>query len=332
MRITRAAVVEVGAWPHPERAALLEGRGAVLAWDVLGDAAPAARVHDVDRAADWLWEAYGDEAAAGVLGDAAGITPAGAWPAGRALAQLAWLEAWWPASGAAGVPALDLSVLRAERAVATSAVEHLLDDEDATGRALAAVPADPVVAGLSDRLAALAEDYGVVLPAPVASRAEFALAAGGDAAGDGTGADGVTVHSGADPVDWALVPAGAVDAAADARWAVVRRGGATFLDVAVPGGPRPGVPLAARFGAVEVALDGTDGLGRRTGRTPVPATVLLLPPAARRLTVYAPGFAPPAAPDRDPDAPSRRAAIIAYARTRPDAPDATLTERLAGRR
>ncbi|CCH30941.1 hypothetical protein ABZ816_01575 [Actinosynnema sp. NPDC047251] len=329
MRITRTDGIEVGEWPHPERAALLEGRGAVLAWDVLGDAAPAARVHDPARAADWLWEAYGEQAAAGILGDAAEIT-ARDWPEGRTLARLTWLEAWWPASAEAGVPALDPVVLLAERALATNAVEHLLDDEDATARALAAVPADPVVAGLSERLAALAEDYGIVLPAPVATRAEFALAAGGAA-----GVDGVTVHSGADPVDWALVPAGAVDAAADARWAVVRRGGGTFLDVVVPGGPRPDVPLAARFGPVDLPLEGTDDLGRRTGRAAVPPTVLLLPPAARRLTVYAPGFADPSDPSArpaDPDAPARRAAIIAHARTRPDAPDATLTERLAGRR
>ncbi|MEV0678985.1 hypothetical protein AB0I60_20950 [Actinosynnema sp. NPDC050436] len=325
MRITRGDGIEVGDRPHPERAALLEARGAVLAWDVLGGAAPTARVHDPARAADWLWEVYGEQAAAAILGDADEVT-AGPWPEGRALAQLNWLEAWWPASGEAGVPALDLSVLHAERALATAAVEHLLDDEDATARAVAAVPADPVVAGLSERLAALAEDCGVVLPAPAVTRAEFALAAG-----DAPATDGVTVHSGADPVDWALVPAGAVDAAADARWAVVRRGGGTFLDVSVAVGPRAGVPLAARFAAVDVVLDGTDGLGRRTGRTPVPPTVLLLPPAARRLTVYAPGFAPPDAPG-DPDAAGRRAALIAYARTRPGAPDATATERLAGRR
>ncbi len=328
MRVSRSASgIEVGDWPpHPERTALLEARGALLAWDVLADNGPAARIHDPARAADWLWEVYGAEAAAGILGAAAEIEGSD-WPDGRVVAQLGWARAWWPASDTAGVPALDPVVLHAELAVAVCRVEHLLDDEDAAERALAAVPADPAVPGLSERLAALAEDYGVVLsPAVVPTRAEFALAAG-----DSSGDAGVTVHSGAEPVDWALVPAGAVDAAAEARWAVVRRAGGTFLDVTVPAGPRPEVRLAARFGAVDVVLDGTDGLGWRTGRVPVPPTVLLMPPAERRLTVYAPDFAVPPG-EFDPDAPARRAELVAYARSRTDSPTATLTERLAGRR
>ncbi|MBW4717965.1 hypothetical protein [Saccharothrix obliqua] len=321
--------IEVGDWPHPERAALLEGRGALVAWDVLGGGAPAARVHDPDRAADWLWEVYGPEAADAVLGDAAVVTPTGPG-AGRTLAQLDWARAWWPASAVAGVPALDPVLLSAERAVATCEVEHLLDDEDATARALAEVPADPAVPGLSERLADLAEDFGVELPpAVLPARAEFALAAGSATAA--TAATGTTVHSGASPVDWALVPAGAVDAAADARWAVVRQGGATFVDVVVAAGPRPDVPLVARFADVDVELGDVDDFGRRTGRAPVPPTVLLLPPARRVLTVHAPDFAsPPGEPD--PDAPARRAALVAYARSRVGDPAATLTERLAGRR
>ncbi|MBB5958008.1 hypothetical protein FHS29_004616 [Saccharothrix tamanrassetensis] len=333
LRVARDGTdVLVGDWPsHPERTALLEARGALLAWDVpTDDAVPAARIHDAARAADWLWEVYG-AAADGILGDSDAVEiGAGDWrvrDACRVVAHLGWAEAWWPASAAAGVPALDPVLLLAERAVATCDVEHLLDDEDAAVRALAAVTADPAVDGLSARLAVLAEDYGVVVPQVVrSSRAEYALAAG-----DTVGGGGVTVHSGTDAVDWALVPSGAVDAAAEARWAVVRNGGSTFLDVTVPAGPRPDVRLAARFGQVDIALDRTDGLGWHTGRTPVPPTVLLLPPAERRLTVYAPDFAVPER-DPDPDAPARRAAIIDYARSRPDSPTATLTERLAGRR
>ncbi|WP_433273670.1 hypothetical protein ACQPZF_19680 [Actinosynnema sp. CS-041913] len=328
--------IAVGEWPsHPERTALLEARGALLAWDVLSDAAvPAARVHDAARAADWLWEVYGTDAADGILGDAAEVevvidapSSGGVRDAARVVAQLGWAEAWWPASATAGVPALDPVVLQAERALATGEVEHLLDDEDATARALAAITADPGVDDLSARLAALAEDYGIAVPQAVRSnRTEFALAAG-----DAAQPDGVIVHSGADAVDWALVPAGAVDAAAEARWAVVRSAGSTFLDVTVAAGPRPDVRLAARFGRIDVVLDRTDGLGWHTGRTPVPPTVLLLPPADRLLTVYAPDFAAPQR-DSDPDTPARRAAIIAYARSRPDSPAATLTERSAGRR
>jgi hypothetical protein len=333
MRVERTdAGLLVGDWPpHPERTALLEARGALLAWDVLvDDPVPSARVHDPAPAADWLWEFYGTS---DFTGDEVVVPADGDWrvrDAGRVVAHLRWADAWWPASATAGVPALDPALLRAELAVATAEVEHLLDDEDATERALAEVgpfTADPAVDALATRLAALAEDYGVALAeATVPSRSTFALAAGGGEQGDG-----VTVLSGADGVDWALVPQGVVDAAADAEWSVVRRQGSTFLEVAVSPGPRGGARLAARFGRVEVELDDIDGLGRITGRTAVPPTVLLLPPAQRVLTVYAPDFAVPA-PATDPDGPARRAAIVAYARTRADSPTATLTERLAGRR
>jgi hypothetical protein len=284
-------------------------------------------VDDPERAAEWLWEVYGS-AADGILGGAeeVAVPSAGDWrvrDACRTVAQLNWAEMWWPASASADVPALDPAVLRAERAVALSTVEHLLDDQDAVARALASVVSLDVPAELAARVAALTEDYGVVLsPAPTPNRSGFALAAGG-----ADGATGTTVLTGSSAVDWTLVPAGVVDAAAPAEWAVLRRQGTTVLEVSVAPGPRPGPRLAARFGEVDVTLDAVDGLGRLTGSAPVPPTVLLLPPDRRAVTVYAPGFAEPATPD--PGAEARRAAIIAYARTRTGSPDATLTERTA---
>ncbi|MGW4113616.1 hypothetical protein ACWEFJ_22340 [Actinosynnema sp. NPDC004786] len=335
MRVTRGADLAVGDWPtSPEVVALLEGAGAVLAWDVLADdPVPAARVHDPERASEWLWEVYGDAADA-VLGGAeeVDVPAAGDWrvrDACRRAARLTWAEAWWPASVTAGVPALDPAVLHAELAVALSTVEHLLDDPDAVTRALASVvpldvpTSDPELDALAERVAALAEDYGVrPRPAEAPSRRAFALAAGG-----GGGTTGITALSGESDVDWALVPHGAVDAVAPARWAVVRRQGRTVLEVSVVPGPSPGARLAARFGDVEVALDGVDAAGRITGAAPVSAAVLLLPPDRRVLTVHAPDFAAPAAPD--PDAPARRAAIVAHARSRIGSPTATLTERTA---
>ncbi|MEV8437611.1 hypothetical protein AB0425_09595 [Actinosynnema sp. NPDC051121] len=334
MRVARGSEVVVGEWPaSPEVVALVECSGALLAWDVLADdPVPAARVHDPVRASEWLWEVYG-EAADAVLGGASEVEVPGPgdWrvrDACRRVAQLNWARAWWPASVTAGVPALDPVVLRAELAVAVSAVEHLLDDPDAVERALAAavaldVPtADPEVDAVAGRLVALAEDYGVELaPAELPSRAGFALAAGG------SGATATTALSGSSTVDWSWTPHGAVDAAAPADWAVVRRQGRTVLEVSVVPGPTPGVRLAARFGDVEVALDGVDEAGRLTGSAPVSAAVLLLPPERRVLTVYAPDFAEPVAPD--PDAGARRAAIIAYARSRVGSPTATVTERTA---
>jgi hypothetical protein len=297
--------------PHPERTALLEARGATLYWDVLSDAPPVIDVHDEKLAADWLWD-----------------LPATA----RELAYLGWARAWWPTSTAARVPPLDPALLAAELAVATAAVDHLLDDEDAVDRAVAAAAAavhplaaladDPDLgsraADLSARLADLADDHGITLPAPVAApaRTGFALAAGGRAGSD------VVVLRGSAPVDWALVPQGTVDAAADATWSVVRRDGELVLAVSVP--TMADVPLAARFGQVDVPID--DG----TGAVAVPPTVLLLPAAQRNLTVYAPGFATPET-TADPDAPTRRAALVAMARARLTAPDATLTERAAAR-
>jgi hypothetical protein len=328
MRVFRSDGLVVGDWPAwPEVTALLEASGAVLAWDIrTGDAAPAARIHDPARAAEWLWEVYGS-VAEDILDDAEDVTvPAdGDWSvrdACRTVAQLDWARAWWPASASAGVPALDPVVLRAERALALSTVEHLLDDQDAVARALGSValPADQELAG---RVAALAEDYGIELsPAPAPTRAGFALAAGG-----GHGGAGTTVLTGTSAVDWTLVPAGSVDAAAPAEWAVVRRNGATVIEVSVAPGPWPAGPLAARFGEVDVALHEVDGLGRVTGSAPVPASVLLSPPAERTVVVYAPGFAAPVAPD--PGAEARREAVIAYARSRAGSPSATLTERTA---
>ena len=90
---------------------------------------------------------------------------------------------------------------------------------------------------------------------------------------------------------------------------------------------RSGPRLAARFDEIDVALDEIDGLGRITGSAPVPATVLLLPPDRRVVTVYAPDFAAPAEPE--PGAEARRAAILAYARSRVGAAEATITERTA---
>ena len=335
MRVTRESDVVVGDWPtSPEVVALLEGSGASLAWDVLADdAVPAARVHDPERASEWLWEVYGDAAEA-ILGGASEVEvpDVGGWrvrDACRRAAQLNWAGAWWPASVTAGVPALDPAVLHAERAVAVSTVEHLLDDPDAVERALASVvsfrvpTSDPELDALAGRVAELAEDYGVELrPASAPTRSGFALAAGGV-----DGATGVTALSGTSTVDWVLVPHGAVDAAAPARWAVARRRGSTVLEVAVVPGPTPGPPLAARFGDVEVTLDGVDEVGRLTGAAPVSAAVLLLPPDRRVLTVYAPGFAEPTAPD--PEAGPRRAAIVSYARSRIGSPTATVTERTA---
>lgn len=301
---------------HPERTALVEAAGALVSWDLLGGPQPVTDVHDADRAAAWLWELQEPDAVAAV----------------HRLAYLNWARDWWPASAVAGVPPLHPAVLAAEHALATAAVSHLLDDAEATERALSALLPLPVDAlathadlrALADELADVAENYGVTPPepAPSSTRDNYALAAGG-----GGQPDGIVVHRGSAPVDWSLVPRGAVDAAADATWTILRRNGSSVLEASVlpcPGSFPP--PLAARFGPVELALEPTPA-GELTGTVPLPATALLLPADQRVLTVYAPGFATPAPPD--PDAADRRAALVAFAVARLDDPAATVAERTA---
>jgi hypothetical protein len=332
MRVEREGTdILIGQWPpHPEQTALVEARGALLAWDVLaGDAVPAARVDDAERAADWLWEIYGVGTAAEILKGANEVTVSadGDWrvrDACRTVAQLGWVDAWWPASAVAGVPPVSRALLRGELAITIDTIEHLLDDDESLERALVAAGQLTSIPEVDGTLAVLAENHGVALSA-APTQVEFALAAGSR-----DRPPGVTVLSGADAVDWALVPSGVVDAAADAEWAVVRSGGATHVEVAVSLVPGARPRLAARFGQVEVDLDRLDDFGRLTGRAPVPATVLLLPPAHRVLTVYAPDFAQPE--ESSAEGRERRAAIIAYARSRTESPSATLTERMAGRR
>ncbi|WP_116950455.1 hypothetical protein [Jiangella endophytica] len=338
MIVTRAADgVTVGPAPrHPERTALAEAAGALLTWDVVDPAAlPSATIHDVGRAAGWLWELYGADVAAAVPAATQAGADVAAAPADqriveavRTLAHLAWAEAWWPASALAGVPALDQDLLRAERAVAAAAVEHLLDDDEAVERALAAAAMPHQHPELAAELAAVAEDYGVALPAAAGTpgRAGLALAAGGR--GDGAG---VLVARGSTQVSWAAVPPGVVDAAAEAGWTIRRTGDHTVVDVSVPAAPDPRArtaTLRARFGPVEVPLEPVRD-DRFTGTAPIPAAALLLPAAEWAAVVYAPAVAD--APDQvHPEDAARRTAIVAAARARLSATHATRTERAAG--
>lgn len=338
------AVVIVGAAPphqlnrpHPERTALVEARGALLYWDVLDSRAhPAAEIHDPGLAADWLWEIYGHDAATGILTDADAIATEWDSPvldAARRLAHLRWAEAWWPSSHAAGLPALDRGLLRAEAAWRTAAVEHLLDDDEAVERALADTdPApldtlDPAHGGgeLAAALTALAEDYGIELRRePVQLRREdWALAAGGDHPVD------IALASGGAPVDWAHVPQGLVDAAAGATWILRRRPAGLAVTVAVPAAPEAAdLPLTARIADIDVPLRLDPETGHFRGEAEAPQALLLLPADQRTLHVFAPDFTTGDDPP-DPAGAPHRAALIEYARSRLGDPGASLAERTA---
>ncbi|SDG04010.1 hypothetical protein SAMN05216553_10524 [Lentzea fradiae] len=323
-------VIRVGSLPsRPERTALVEARGALLAWDVLGDPVPAVEIHDAEQAAEWLWEVYGPTAAAAILGDVTEVELALLGGSVEALAWLRWAQAWWPASTIGGIPALDPALLAAEIAVHTAAVEHLLDDDEAVTRALANVtaPAGNVsaeVLALYEQVETIAEDFGVtVSPAAAKRRVEWALAAG-----EAPSRDGLRLRSGATAVDWSLVPAGVLDAVAPVWWEVRRTAGATVLSVSVEAAPaaKP-VDLLARCGPdLEVPLY-PDG-GAFVGASDVDATWLSEDIAP---VVFAPRFA-----DADrigaPVDIATQTAVIALARTRLTSPAASLTEREAGRR
>ncbi len=320
--------IRVGALAHPERAALVEARGALLCWDVLDlRVHPAAVIHDAARAGEWLWEVYGPGPAAAVLGDADAITAEADAPVPasvRALAFLRWADAWWPSSWAAGVPPLPAPLLRAETAWRTAAVEHLLDDDAAVERALAEVDAtalgdyaDPRVAELRAGLEDLAEDHGVALAGRASERREdYALAAG-------RREDDLVLRGGTAPVDWGGVPQGLVDAAEDASWSLAQRGPDAVVTVAVPAAPEAqGGRLAARLGETALDLEFDPMSGAFIGEAAAPRGF----PARPGLRVSAPGYTA----EPDADAPRRRGAIIAFARARLAAPE-TLTESAAAR-
>lgn len=141
VRITGAA-----AGP-PFTQAVLDVAGAVLTWPVLGPAdLPAAEIHDVGQAQQWLWAVYGEHTAAVVDALSPG-SPATALPLPEATTALAegaarlalghWAARWWPTSYLDGIPRLEPDVLGLELAALTYACQQLLDEsEDSEGIAL----------------------------------------------------------------------------------------------------------------------------------------------------------------------------------------------------
>ncbi|GAB3595395.1 hypothetical protein [Microbacterium tumbae] len=335
----------------PFATALVEVRGGLLLWSVPPQRFPDALVHSPVEAAAWLSEIYGDDVAAAVRGMPAthgadaGPDPI-ALPAGadlvdavRGLALLVWARTWWPAGRR--IPRLDPDVLAAEIVRASHAVDHLLDDEEATGRALAdAIDAPAALAALPRSLAdeaetlartvtELADDHGVALSDTVRLHGEdWALAAGGAPAG----AEGVEIGHGTGQVRWADVPAQTVAADAEARWSLQHSGGEMRLSVeadAVADAPDAGTTLRARFGAEETGVDVllTRSGALFSGSMPVPASLALLPLEQRTLWVRDPAsaaFPGPAEPE------SIRRTVIDFAAARIADPGAGLAERAAG--
>ncbi|MEU5892186.1 hypothetical protein ABZ835_35930 [Streptomyces sp. NPDC047461] len=122
----------------PFTRAVLDVAGAVLTWPVLGPTGlPAAEIHDVGQAQQWLWALYGERTAAAVDAVASGTQAvdltlpeqptALADTAGR-LALGHWAARWWPTSHLDGIPALEPDVLGLELAALTHECQQLLDE------------------------------------------------------------------------------------------------------------------------------------------------------------------------------------------------------------
>jgi hypothetical protein len=186
----------------------------------------------------------------------------------RRLALGHWLRRWWPASQRDGIAALDDALLDAEIAVLTSRAENFFTDDtfDSDVTTLlrphtAALSArlhdgDPRVVELVQTCADLAEDVGVSfgdVDGVSLRRDDYALAAGQDAGGRGSGA----VATGVDSVNWAAVPAGIFDAAEDTvEWRVESSNGTAkaVVRVELSGvGLAAGIPVRLRSGDIDGA-------------------------------------------------------------------------------
>ncbi|MFI0089588.1 hypothetical protein [Streptomyces bobili] len=118
--------------------AVLDVAGAVLTWPVLGPTGlPAAEIHDVGQAQQWLWAVYGERTAAAVDAVASGTPadeltlPEQPTALAEAAARLAlghWAARWWPTSYLDGIPALEPDVLGLELAALTHECQQLLDE------------------------------------------------------------------------------------------------------------------------------------------------------------------------------------------------------------
>ncbi|MFI2556546.1 hypothetical protein [Nocardia farcinica] len=233
---------------------VLEVVGGHLSWSLLsGSRVPAAVLHDLDAAQDWLWAVYGEPvavAAASVAPPGAGDGPPvtltaeparpGILRAAWRLAYAHWAARWWPASTVDGIPALDQRLLDEEITTLTDDCDLLVDGADA----------QPPVHEPT--------------PVPVTARAEdYALAAGA-ATGDPGGA--LTFGRGSGGWDWRRCPPGLLDASEHAvSWELTRAAGRTLVRVravaapglsgAVPVHLRPHARVDTGHEAVDIALE-----------------------------------------------------------------------------
>ncbi|MEU4842106.1 hypothetical protein [Nocardia testacea] len=206
--------------------AVLEVGGGHLSWSVpAGPRVPAATLHDLDTAQEWLWALYGAEVAVAADEYTEPVTLS-ARPerpelaaAVRRLGYAHWAARWWPASTVDGIPALDAAELEREIAELSEFCESVVDGADAVDPAEAETGAEA-----ADRLGASAPGRAT----------DYALAAGGQR---GTPA-ALVLERGTAGWDWRYCPPGVLDASERAvSWELVRTAGVNSLRIRVVAAP-----------------------------------------------------------------------------------------------
>ncbi|GGL45059.1 hypothetical protein [Nocardia jinanensis] len=319
--IVRIRLIRPGLWsiappgsPTPADAdpsldtAVLEVGGGYLSWSLLADQrVPAATLHDLDTAQEWLWALYGAEIAV-AADEYTGPVDMPARPerpelaaAIRRLGYAHWAARWWPASTVDGIPALDPAELDREIAELSEFCDSVVDGSDAPAEA--AEP-DPAVASAHGSGLGRAADY--------------ALAAGGQPRDSRTA---LILERGSAGWDWRHCPPGVVDASERAvSWELERVAGGNTLRVRAVAAPglHGEPPEHLRPRALVRTSAGTRGAALALNGDTWTAAVPDSGETVTGVEIYVPGVGPsaPGGSDPSPDPDPRPADPAADARQR----------------
>lgn len=266
--------------------AVLEVGGGHLSWSVLAETqVPAAILHDLDTAQEWLWALYG--AAVAVAADE--YTEPVELPARPERPELAaavrrlgyahWAARWWPASTVDGISALDAAELEREIAELSEICESVVAGADAAGRTESVEIIE--VAEVEHRLGGLGRPT------------DYALAAGGRRDPQAE----LVLERGSAGWDWRYCPPGVVDASERAvSWELTRTAGVNALRVRAVAAPglRGEPPAHLRPHALVRTPAGDHGAALVLAGDNWTATVAETAGTVSGVEVYVPGVGPAA--------------------------------------